>query len=67
MIPGGGKFKDELIGSVKANHRLALELAIAKRSDIHTKTAKLRKKVQPKKPWLKKVLKLTVVAKKWLL
>ena len=28
-------------GIIKVNHRLALELAITKKSDIHTKTAKL--------------------------
>ena len=35
-IPG-----KKLKGIIKANQRLALELAITKRSDIHTKSAKL--------------------------
>ena len=43
MIPGGERFKGKLKGSGRANHRLALELAITNRSDIHTKTAKALK------------------------
>ena len=42
--------RERLKGSIKANHRLALELAITKRSEIHTKTVKAVEKAWSKKP-----------------